>query len=269
MSNLSILRTYAQKPPSEFPSSVLFTHTERTLTIYDAYPKSTFHFLILPRVQSESEITLKDLHSLKTLLKCDKSHAKEVIDALAKDAEDVKKEIESEMVKRYGFKWQVVGAIVAALVFSSTFRPIWTGFHASPSMHHLHLHVLSADLCSEKLKHKKHYNSFHPKLGFFLHLEDVLGWFEAEPSYFTQMAKLDEKKYESLLKEGLTCFHCDKEMKNIPTLKEHLQSEWDAQASKAKAREERKRKAEERKKDTDSDDVETATDEHQDKKQKS
>ena len=54
---------------------------------------------------------------------------------------------------------------------------------------HLHLHVLSADLCSEKLKIKKHYNSFHPKLGFFLHIDEVLSWFGAEPSYFANLVR--------------------------------------------------------------------------------
>jgi aprataxin len=54
---------------------------------------------------------------------------------------------------------------------------------------HLHLHVLSADLCSEKLKIKKHYNSFHPKLGFFLHIDEVLSWFDAEPSYFAKLVR--------------------------------------------------------------------------------
>ncbi len=50
---------------------------------------------------------------------------------------------------------------------------------------HIHLHIVSSDLCSEKLKHKKHYNSFHPKLGFFLHLDEVLSWFDTESdSYF-------------------------------------------------------------------------------------
>jgi hypothetical protein len=34
------------------------------------------------------------------------------------------------------------------------------------------------------MKNKKHYNSFHPKLGFFLHLDHVLEWLEAEPSYY-------------------------------------------------------------------------------------
>ncbi len=49
---------------------------------------------------------------------------------------------------------------------------------------HLHLHVISADLCTPTMKVKKHYNSFHPKLGFFLSLDDVLSWFDAEPSQF-------------------------------------------------------------------------------------
>ena len=53
---------------------------------------------------------------------------------------------------------------------------------------HLHLHVLSADLCSEKMKKKKHYNSFHPKLGFFLDINDVLSWFDGDESYFTSVS---------------------------------------------------------------------------------
>lgn len=118
----------------------------------------------------------------------------------------------------------------------------------------MHLHVLSADLCSERMKNKKHYNSFHPKLGFFLHLEEILELFDATPSFYdtkvsgvfcepvrTTSGSLSSKKvkqlapdlYEPLLKKPLTCFRCDKEMKNIPTLKEHLEEEWDKLASRA------------------------------------
>ncbi|KAG6818166.1 hypothetical protein H0H87_000071 [Tephrocybe sp. NHM501043] len=57
------------------------------------------------------------LTSLRTVLKGDKSHAKQVISALRQDAEVLRKEVESEMLKRYGFKWD-----------------IWAGFHAAPSM---------------------------------------------------------------------------------------------------------------------------------------
>jgi aprataxin len=58
----------------------------------------------------------------------------------------------------------------------------------------MHLHVLSADLCSDRMKNKKHYNSFHPKLGFFLDVDEVLSWFDAEPSYY-QHVRLSSTAY--------------------------------------------------------------------------
>ncbi|KAF8894520.1 hypothetical protein BD779DRAFT_1669016 [Infundibulicybe gibba] len=223
---ITILRSYAQRAPSAFPNSVLFSHTTTSLTIFDAYPKSIFHFLVLPRMgDSASEVAR--LMDLKSLLRSDKAYAKDVITSLLDDAKIVKKEIEAEMLNRYGFVWS-----------------IWIGFHALSSMEHLHLHIISADLCSSAMKNKKHYNSFHPKLGFFLHAEEVLSWFDAEPSYYNAMTKLDQGKYEGMLKEGLVCFHCSAEMKNIPTLKNHLQVEWDSWASREKMRMERKKKIE-------------------------
>ena len=60
---------------------------------------------------------------------------------------------------------------------------------------HLHLHVISADLLSETMVNKKHYNSFHPKLGFFLHIQEVLEWFDAEPTFFSN--KVSRHTYQS------------------------------------------------------------------------
>jgi len=77
------------------------------------------------------------------------------------------------------------------------------------------------------MKNKKHYNSFHPKLGFFLHIQEVLEWFDAEPTFFSNTVKAFKPlKYEPILKEPLACFHCNVEMKNIPLLKKHLEEEW-------------------------------------------
>lgn len=59
---------------------------------------------------------------------------------------------------------------------------------------HLHLHVISADLCSPAMKNKKHYNSFHPGRGFFLHLDDVMSWFDAEPSFWKQVHSLRDSR---------------------------------------------------------------------------
>ncbi|KAF7363389.1 HIT-like protein [Mycena sanguinolenta] len=227
MSALTVLRTYAQTNPAKIPPSILFSYSSTSLTIYDAFPKGIFHFLILPRVQEQ--FTVSELADLRTLLNGDKARAKQVISALNEDAKALRKEIEDEMLSRYGFKWG-----------------IWMGFHGAPSMAHLHLHVLSDDLLSDRMKNKKHYNSFHPKLGFFLHIDEVLSWFDAEDSYYKSMVKLDTKQYESMLKEDLSCWRCNASMKNIPSLNAHLQEEWDTQAKREKAKIERKRKAEEK-----------------------
>ncbi|PWN20979.1 hypothetical protein BCV69DRAFT_282480 [Microstroma glucosiphilum] len=48
------------------------------------------------------------------------------------------------------------------------------GFHAVPSMDTVHLHVISSDLVAERLRHKKHYLSFHPRVGFWLPLDEVM-----------------------------------------------------------------------------------------------
>jgi len=59
------------------------------------------------------------------------------------------------------------------------------------------------------------------------------------------MSKLESKTYEQILKESLACWHCGSGMKNMPTLKTHLQEEWDKQVKREKAKMDRKRKIEE------------------------
>jgi aprataxin len=60
------------------------------------------------------------------------------------------------------------------------------------------------------------------------------------------MSKLEVKTYERMLKEALACWHCGSAMKNMPTLKAHLQEEWDKLAKQEKAKIDRKRKLEEK-----------------------
>ncbi|KAH8107120.1 HIT-like domain-containing protein [Cristinia sonorae] len=227
MAQLTILRSYAQRPdPTTLPGSVLFAHNEKTLTIFDAYPKSIFHFLVLPRAKAyepkeEGGWKVEDLKDLRTVLGRGREKARKVLQDLEIAARECKDEIEEEMSARYGHKWD-----------------IWIGFHPVPSMNHIHLHVLSADLCSDKMKHKKHYNSFHPKGDFFLKLETVMEWLDAEKSYFRTMAKLNPKDYEPHLKEDLVCFHenCGRRFTNFQKLKDHLQAEYNKLKEKAIAK---------------------------------
>jgi aprataxin len=53
---LRILRAYAKLDDASLlttlPPTVYFSHTRHTLTIFDAYPKALFHFLVLPRLKT-------------------------------------------------------------------------------------------------------------------------------------------------------------------------------------------------------------------------
>ncbi|KAI0046697.1 hypothetical protein FA95DRAFT_1559820 [Auriscalpium vulgare] len=222
--SLTVLRAYAHKrDPSKLPLAVHFAHTPTTLTVFDAFPKALFHLLVLPRPALAPELSPFDLASLRALLR-HKDSARRVLLALREAADAARATVREEMRARYGFEWDV-----------------WTGFHAVPSMEHVHLHVISADLCNAKLKTKKHYNSFHPALGFFLPLDTVLEWLDATPSYYDTMARLEPGKYEPLLKAPLECFRCGKTLGTVPALKTHLQDEWDTLRARSLARGKRKR----------------------------
>jgi len=59
------------------------------------------------------------------------------------------------------------------------------------------------------------------------------------------MSELKKSQYEPLLKDDLVCWRCGHVFKNMPTLKIHLQEEWDKEAKTERAKLERKRKREE------------------------
>ena len=101
--------------PGKLPTSIRFSHNETSLTIFDGYPKALFHFLVLARPSKVHSVDR--LADLRTLLRGDKQQAKDLLLSLKSTSDEVKAQIEKEMVNRYGFKW-----------------PIWTGFHAVPSM---------------------------------------------------------------------------------------------------------------------------------------
>ncbi|KZT57048.1 HIT-like protein [Calocera cornea HHB12733] len=207
MSWMKVLENYAKTVPHNLPKDILLSSTENTVTIKDAYPKAMYHYLVLPRLPSSLVTSTSQLSSLRSLLSGDKAEALRVVKVLGADAELAKFHILEDMRKKHGFEWTVN-----------------IGFHSVPSMDHLHVHVISSDLISPALKNKKHYNSFHPTLGFFLHLDNVLLWLTEEK--LASRLNLNTAKSEALLKTDLVCFKCDEPFKQIPRLKEHLEDEW-------------------------------------------
>lgn len=91
------------------------------------------------------------------------------------------------------------------------------GVHAVPSMGHLHIHVLSRDMHSPAMKHRKHYNSFNTPF-----LVDVAD-FPLEGDGFRRGSK-----EESFMKRDLVCWRCGKNYGNrFKELKDHLEKEFE------------------------------------------
>lgn len=111
------------------------------------------------------------------------------------------------------------------------------GFHAKPSMHRLHLHVVSSDFHSPWMKSMKSWNSFNTPL--FLSTE---GWHFGKDSqlcasflnYLFLVDVINQLKENGKVRElrdhivrhflhtPLKCNSCEKRVRDIPELKEHL-----------------------------------------------
>lgn len=90
--------TFAKlRDPAELPPDVRVNHTERTLIVFDKFPKAMYHLLVLPRVHEP--LTLKDLRSLKTVLELDKVKAKDCLLMLKEESTLAISMIEDEMVR--------------------------------------------------------------------------------------------------------------------------------------------------------------------------
>ncbi|TXT13543.1 hypothetical protein VHUM_00910 [Vanrija humicola] len=242
-SGLNALRAYAEapNPSADIPASTLLLETPHCIAIFDAYPKARYHFLVLPRLPSDlgPSIGARDVDSLASLLRLRHPVRDAVLAAMRDAAAEVTEMIRDEMHKTEGYQW-----------------PVLAGFHAVPSMRHVHLHVLSNDLVSPSLRTKKHYNSFRPDHGFFITLDEVETWCaDQDKGVAERQAGVSELSVagtssaigprlsrsretctdtgyqqmlhsrERLLRDPLVCFKCHAEFRNMPSLKEHLEAE--------------------------------------------
>lgn len=96
-------------------------------------------------------------------------------------------------------------------------KSIKMGVHAHPSMSHLHIHILSVDMHSDTMRHRKHYNSFNTD--FFIPL-DAFPLPEDDPRW--------QIPYQNAnLKADFKCWRCGKMFGNqFAKLKQHLESEF-------------------------------------------
>lgn len=155
---------------------------ETVVVIKDKYPKARYHWLVLP---------WQSIPNLKSLRKdhCD----------LVKHMQDI-------------------GEKMVGQCPDSDILRFRMGYHAIPSMSHVHLHVISQDFDSPCLKNKKHWNSF--TTDYFIESKDVLQMLETDGRVCVKEGT------NELLKLPLRCHICHRELSTIPALKEHLKSHF-------------------------------------------
>ncbi|XP_069596780.1 aprataxin isoform X1 [Ranitomeya imitator] len=169
------------KVSMEDPSMQVFKD-DRVVVIKDKYPKARYHWLVLPW---QSISSLKMLHS-EHLELLQHMHA--------------------------------VGEKIAQQHSAHSRAQFRLGYHAIPSMSHIHLHVISQDFDSLCLKNKKHWNSF--TTDYFVESEEVMDMIKLKGKVTVRDGASE------LLKSSLQCNVCKMQQATIPQLKEHLRKHW-------------------------------------------
>lgn len=162
------------------PSLQVFSD-DQLVVIKDKYPKARHHFLVCPKLKINNLKALKPEHL-----------------SLLKHMHAVGKKVLKDSLGEQKLEYQL-------------------GYHAIPSMSHLHLHAMTTDFDSPCLKTKKHWNSF--TTDYFVESIEVMDQLEEEGRVDTS-----GKKGEELLKLPLRCHVCKTSFANMPKLKAHIVS---------------------------------------------
>lgn len=209
------LAVYTKRPES-FPKDVVIYHNDEFVAINDMYPKASLHLLLLPRDPNKQR-----LHPFEAL------EDPEFLQKVKIEAQRLCKLAASELRQMYGqdsAQEQKRRAAMSADPPPDELpegrdweQEIKCGVHAVPSMNHLHIHVISVDRHSDRMKHRKHYNSFATR--FFVPLEDF------------PLAPDDKRRHpgrEGYLKEDFVCWRCGRNFGNrFEQLKIHLKEEFE------------------------------------------
>ncbi|KAH6686176.1 HIT-like domain-containing protein [Plectosphaerella plurivora] len=192
--------------PASFPASRIIYFNDDFVAINDLYPKASVHALLLPRSRKHNLLhpfeAFEDPEFLasvqKEVIKLKALVASELRPILNGDAEP---DDTGELPP--GRDWEA---------------DVKIGIHAHPSMNHLHIHVLSRDMHSPCLHHRKHYNSFNTP--FLIDVADF------------PMAKDDPRwhpGHAGYMKRDLVCWRCGANFKNqFKKLNDHLNVEFES-----------------------------------------
>lgn len=160
--------------PEKHLDSILF-FDENVVIIKDLFPKSIRHLLVIPRHQ---QVTHKhpldvfntdyDDFSGEELFEQIRIYVEKAKDMIVENIQKTMVEPRVELVMEPIVEQNCVDE-TALQEFRNTF--IQAGIHSIPSLSNLHIHVMTKDFHSPRLKNKKHYNSFTTK--FFVPFDEL------------------------------------------------------------------------------------------------
>ncbi|KAJ4349247.1 aprataxin-like protein [Ascochyta clinopodiicola] len=225
------LGLYIEKPETN-PEGLVVEYDDDFVVINDKFPKASYanlysrvHLLLIPR--NPSYYAQHPLHLLST--------SPAFLAEVRKRVDRLKILAASELRRKYGRQSTADAPYQTALeeLMSSPDPPpadqrdallppgrdwlseIKAGAHTHPSMNHMHIHVMSREMNSPCLKHKKHYLSFNSS--FFVDMED----FPLEEG----SARFHPGDWPSW---DMKCWRCGENYKNkFAKLKGHLEVEFE------------------------------------------
>jgi aprataxin len=202
------------KAPEDHARVIRFS--DEFVLLRDAFPKAAVHLLLLPRDPSKYVLHAHTALADSAFLERFRKEAHECMLLAASELANACAPYSLQHAQRV--KAMDEGAAPADLPPARDFtQEIRMGFHAHPSMNHLHLHIFSRDMYSPALKHRKHYNSFNTD--FLLPLDEF--------PYAEEDDRRSVAYQNANLKQDFVCWRCGKMFGNhFKLLKEHLEQEF-------------------------------------------
>lgn len=215
------LGRYIAKAESLPSSDIVFANSS-FVAIRDLYPKATVHCLLLPRSPDKTLVHPFDAFQDADFLASTRAEAARLKDLVARELQRLVGEHSAADAPRRAVldgevepETDADGSVVLP-PGRDWMSEVKVGVHARPSMNHLHVHVISRDMCSVRLKVRKHYNSF--TTDFFVPLEDF------------PLASDDTRRNQAGWHEKpMRCWRCGRDFGNkFKELKKHLDEEFEA-----------------------------------------
>ncbi|KAJ5227313.1 uncharacterized protein N7469_007319 [Penicillium citrinum] len=202
--------------PEAYPPNVVIYHNADFVAIYDMFPKSSLHLLLLPR--DKTKYLLHPFEAFKD---------EEFLAKVKFEAQKLRSLAAGELRRKYGkysaLEQERQNALNADPPPDELPRgrdwdvEVMCGIHAVPSMNHLHVHVIAVDRYSDRLKSRNHYNSFATP--FFVPIDDF-PLSQDDP-------RISPTSSHYYLNQDFVCWRCGRNFGNKFTeLKKHLEEEF-------------------------------------------